>query len=173
MHLVHQNRQINTEYKYSNENLSVVAVLFKQSQNVENEAINVLLDMIKSNSTYRGVDKKNLEYLELLPKAFTYVYQYSGSLTTPPCNETVLWNVINETNFISIRQIQEFKRLYGKMSGQNSCRPIQFLNNRVILYVQVTKTSDGASTLMYFSKVHYIFIFWFTYYLPTKLLLKS
>lgn len=61
--------------------------------------------MIRHNSTDRGLNKKSMAYRDLLPKDLDYIYQYSGSLTTTPCNETVLWSVIPKKNHISSRQV--------------------------------------------------------------------
>jgi len=45
--------------------------------------------------------------LSLLPDSGTY-YRYYGSLTTPPCYETVLWTVYQQPVVISKRQVRSF-----------------------------------------------------------------
>lgn len=59
-----------------------------------------------------------------LPKAKTY-YNYSGSLTTPPCTEGVDWNFLNTPLTISKDQLSAFRSIYA-----NNARPIQQKNNR-------------------------------------------
>lgn len=76
-----------------------------QVKEKENPAINVILDMIDYNSTYRGLDKMKITYRQLLPDKIKFLYQYEGSLTTPNCSQNVLWNVIEERNYISLRQV--------------------------------------------------------------------
>ena len=57
-------------------------------------------------------------------------YNYSGSLTTPPCTEGVRWHVLNGTIEASAEQISHFVGLLH--DGHNS-RPVQDLNDREVL----------------------------------------
>lgn len=63
---------------------------------------------------------------QLLPAKREY-YTYSGSLTTPPCSEGVLWLVMKQAVLLSKEQITDFGRLY-----KNNTRPVQASNRRVI-----------------------------------------
>lgn len=55
----------------------------------------------------------------LLPSSLTH-YQYHGSLTTPPCTETVTWNVLATPITMSADHIAEFRTLYAA-----NARPVQ------------------------------------------------
>ena len=57
-------------------------------------------------------------------------YNYSGSLTTPPCTEGVRWHVLNGSIEASAEQIAHFVSLLH--DGHNS-RPVQDLNGRKVL----------------------------------------
>jgi carbonic anhydrase len=57
-----------------------------------------------------------------------HAYRYQGSLTTPPCSETVTWNVFAAPVTLSPAQIDAFAALY-----ENNARPVQPLNRRYIL----------------------------------------
>jgi len=48
--------------------------------------------------------------LSLLPMNLNNYYRYRGSMTTPPCSETVIWTVFHELVDISTRQVSA--RLY-------------------------------------------------------------
>jgi carbonic anhydrase len=61
---------------------------------------------------------------EILPKNRT-VYQYPGSLTTPPCTEGVLWSVMKTPITMSAQQIALFRDRYDR-----SNRPVQPMNDR-------------------------------------------
>lgn len=42
---------------------------------------------------------------ELLPENRNSFFRYHGSLTTPPCTESVIWTIFHETNPISKSQV--------------------------------------------------------------------
>jgi carbonic anhydrase len=54
-------------------------------------------------------------------------YTYPGSLTTPPCSETVTWFVLKRRAGLSEDQFQAFRHVLG-----NNIRPLQSLNHRVV-----------------------------------------
>ena len=68
-----------------------------------------------------------IDLMPLLPKSRAY-YRYAGSLTTPPCSETVLWTVFAEPVEISEAQIAAFAALYPM-----NARPVQEINRRFLL----------------------------------------
>jgi carbonic anhydrase len=68
-----------------------------------------------------------IDLTPLLPKSRAY-YRYAGSLTTPPCSETVLWTVFAEPVEISEAQIAAFAALYPM-----NARPLQEINRRFLL----------------------------------------
>jgi carbonic anhydrase len=62
----------------------------------------------------------------LLPHDTAY-YTYMGSLTAPPCSESVRWFVLKTPVDISTEEISAFAKLYP-----HDVRPIQPLNGRVV-----------------------------------------
>ena len=67
-----------------------------------------------------------VDFLQLLPPKRDY-YLYSGSLTTPPCTEGVLWIVLRQPLQLSREQIADFGKIY-----RNNVRPVQPANGRVV-----------------------------------------
>jgi carbonic anhydrase len=63
----------------------------------------------------------------LLPASLGY-YRYEGSLTTPPCSETVDWLVLAERLEVAEADIARFAKLYPM-----NARPVQNANRRFIL----------------------------------------
>jgi carbonic anhydrase len=55
-------------------------------------------------------------------------FRYQGSLTTPPCSQTVTWNVFAEPVEVSSDQVALFAEHYA-----NNARPVQPLNRRFLL----------------------------------------
>ena len=56
------------------------------------------------------------------------IYRYQGSLTTPPCSETVLWTVLSTPVLVSADDIKAFQELFPM-----NARPIQPINRRYVL----------------------------------------
>jgi carbonic anhydrase len=108
--------------------LAVIGVLVKVG------AENSTLKKIASNklpTTKNGVyDDAALSFsaTDLMPSNKSY-FTYGGSLTTPPCSETVTWTVFEQAIEASSDQIKNFE-----MIEQSNARPIQSLGNRTIRY---------------------------------------
>lgn len=62
----------------------------------------------------------------LLPETRT-VYRYAGSLTTPPCSEGVLWNVMRRTPSDGRRHLEAFGERF-----QHNAREVQARNDRPV-----------------------------------------
>ncbi|NJM32916.1 MAG: carbonic anhydrase family protein [Limnobacter sp.] len=63
---------------------------------------------------------------DLLPNDKSY-FVFTGSLTTPPCTENVLWLVMQQPITLSTAQVATFGQVYPLNS-----RPLQPVNNRLI-----------------------------------------
>ena len=68
---------------------------------------------------------------DLLPANRSY-YTYAGSLTTPPCSETVNWIIMENKIQASQAQLDKFKSILGE-----NFRPVQELGSREIGYVKL------------------------------------
>jgi carbonic anhydrase len=106
--------------------LAVVAVMFSEG------AANPMLTALWKAMPAKEGDKRALtakrNALEMLPPERDY-YQFSGSLTTPPCSEGVLWLVIKKPVTASKAQLEEFSETVGFANN----RPVQPLNQRQVL----------------------------------------
>jgi carbonic anhydrase len=75
-----------------------------------------------------------------LANAFTdpsSYYTYPGSLTTPPCSETVTWLLLRQQAELTVSQFEEFRKVLG-----NDFRPVQPLNGRVVRVTARKRNSD-------------------------------
>ncbi|HMD48261.1 MAG TPA: carbonic anhydrase family protein, partial [Bryobacteraceae bacterium] len=62
----------------------------------------------------------------MLPRNLSY-YTYMGSLTAPPCTESVVWFVLKTPVEISRAQLAAFAKIYPR-----NVRPPQPLNGRIV-----------------------------------------
>ena len=83
--------------------------------------------------------------LDLCPKDLSYM-RYYGSLTTPPCSETVVWTVLTTPQKITEDLMETLRSIWAKVAPSatrmnttegiihmvDNFRPLQPLNNRVI-----------------------------------------
>ncbi|MDM7273034.1 carbonic anhydrase [Sulfurihydrogenibium azorense] len=116
MHLVHKDKD---------GNIAVIGVFFKEGK------ANPELDKVFKNALKEEGSKVfdgSINLNALLPVVKNY-YTYSGSLTTPPCTEGVLWIVLKQPITASKQQIELFKSIMK----HNNNRPTQPINSRYIL----------------------------------------
>ena len=64
----------------------------------------------------------------ILPSSLNKTWRYRGSLTTPPCSETVEWIVCEEQIAVDDADIARFRAIYSM-----NARPLQLLNRRYLL----------------------------------------
>jgi carbonic anhydrase len=116
-HLVHQDPE---------GHLAVVAILFEEGE--AKALINSLWSNIPANKgKAEDVPSVSVQALDLLPVERSY-FTYTGSLTTPPCSEGVIWYVLKSHPTVSTQQIGTFSKIYAL-----NARPIQPRNGRSIL----------------------------------------
>ena len=106
-HLVHAD---------ADSNLAVLGVMFAEGE--ANAQIQTLLDNLEGEA--------EVDVAAMLPEDMT-VYNFAGSLTTPPCSEGVNWHVLTNPVSASAEQIAALTEIMG-----NNARPVQPLNDRVL-----------------------------------------
>jgi len=103
--------------------LAVVAIFFKKGE--KNDFIETLWKNLPNREgKEKVVSDVSINVTSILPTNKSY-YNYSGSLTTPPCSEGVNWNVIEATVPISEAQVAKFVSLF-----ELSVMPVQPFNGR-------------------------------------------
>lgn len=117
LHLVHQNEA---------GNLAVVAVLLQTNNDSEIAEYVELSQNLPTQSGEKVRTQKTINAQNLLPRKTT-TYRYSGSLTTPPCSESVTWLVMTEPVSLSAAEIDGYKKLLN-----HNNRPLQPLNSRTV-----------------------------------------
>ncbi|XP_056428831.1 carbonic anhydrase 12 isoform X3 [Hyla sarda] len=129
MHIVHYNSKyadVSTAMEAA-DGLAVLGIL------IEIGSFNPSYDKIISQLTnikYKGqnIQIPGFNVQHLIPERLDEYYRYEGSLTTPPCNPSVLWSVFRNHVFISEEQLLLLETaLY--CTGQNSSAPIEMVDN--------------------------------------------
>lgn len=120
--------------------LAVLGVLFE-----EDSEDNPDLEFLRTidGLEYGGVKDLTFTPKALLPANLTSFYRYYGSLTTPGCDEIVLWTVLHDRVPISKKQLQYFAGIQDgeKRVLQSNYRPVQSVNDRIV-YFQKYPTRD-------------------------------
>ena len=117
LHLVHQSEA---------GELAVVAILLKTGTEGNNPALDELSNYLPAKAGGKVRTGRTTDASALLPQTTT-TYRYSGSLTTPPCTESVSWLIMTEPVLLSAQQLSKYQQLLG-----HNNRPVQLLNNRVV-----------------------------------------
>ncbi|ESA33000.1 carbonic anhydrase [Leptolyngbya sp. Heron Island J] len=120
VHFVHQNAETQA--------FVVIGVLLREG--TMNTALQQIWNyMPDSAGVQTTVQNCSFNAMSLFPTNTEQFYRYHGSLTTPPCSETVNWIVMKETITVSLLQVDRFIQAIGKRNA----RPVQPLNRRFLL----------------------------------------
>ncbi|KAL5017267.1 hypothetical protein ScPMuIL_006856 [Solemya velum] len=142
LHIVHYKTDYGSfaNAKNKSDGLAVIGVLATEMTN-DNENLNKLVDNLH-HVKYAGSEGfvlSGLSLKHLLPTYTDRFYRYSGSLTTPTCDESVTWTVLTERMLISPRQLAKFRELFTTAQDAaheekmvDNFRPVMNLNSRKV-----------------------------------------
>lgn len=105
--------------------LAVIGVFLKPGG--ANAVFNKIVSTMPAEEGPAVAADRAIDPARLLPARRRY-YHYAGSLTTPPCSETVDWIVLAEPLEVAAADIARFAKLYAM-----NARPVQNLNRRFVL----------------------------------------
>ncbi|XP_062847660.1 carbonic anhydrase 14 [Trichomycterus rosablanca] len=143
LHIVHYNSELYynmSEAKTHENGLAVLAVLVEAGEDTNQAYANIINYLGRIRHAGQSVFIPAFDVRTLIPADLSRYFRYSGSLTTPPCYQSVLWTVFSEKVFISHSQLLKLETLLYSRSGsadpaplQNNYRTTQPLNNRTVL----------------------------------------
>ncbi|KAM6422953.1 carbonic anhydrase 15-like [Liasis olivaceus] len=158
LHIVHMNTKYKTvsEAKEHPNGLAVLSFLFKISDTDNTNYNTVVASLRNISRAGEYVDMASTFSLSnLLPSlaSLSKYYRYKGSLTTPNCEEVVIWTVFEEQIPISRSQLNTFvdTTYFRSLTGMpqkmiNNFRPLQLLNGRTV-YASRYATMSCSSSL--------------------------
>ncbi|XP_044757307.1 putative carbonic anhydrase 3 [Coccinella septempunctata] len=154
LHLVHYGKSYgNLSNAVGHEKgVAVFSVLFDLSpdDDVEFTVLIALLDKLKE-TLDQGERLDDFHIHDYLPRDTAGFYRYLGSLTTPDCNEGIVWTIFTNTIPISESQVRIFHSLKTEEHKEltKNYRPLQKLNGRnVYLKVSPIHKSSGGNSLL-------------------------
>lgn len=118
--------EVQMVHKDGDDNFVMVSVLFQEGETNESLATLLAHWPNKQGQTMfkRGAGVNPVNFYP----GVSHFFKYSGSLTTPPCTEGVVWIVFKRPIQASAEQIRAFKQRMGTNN-----RPIQAINARDLL----------------------------------------
>ncbi|KAL5017481.1 hypothetical protein ScPMuIL_007070 [Solemya velum] len=154
MHIVHYAERFGNASTAMSEDkgLAVLGFLFEVGEhNTHFDEIIQHFDEIRNQDDSTNITSFQLK--SLMPDNLEVFYRYSGSLTTPPCYESVVWTIFKETLKVSEDQLNAFRTkihhelLGGKVPVSDDYRPLQKLNERIV-YTNAFSGIYSAGTLV-------------------------
>ncbi|XP_052255843.1 carbonic anhydrase-like isoform X4 [Dreissena polymorpha] len=155
MHIVHFNK------KYGNfsssvgkvDGLAVLGFFFEIGR--FNEHFQEIIDHFgEIQFKNQHININSIPMIDLMPARLTNYYRYHGSLTTPPCFESVTWTIFNETIEIAEEQLVEFRTTIFEndksdggvfMDISDDYRPVQCMFRRRLYASHPSLKYDMAS----------------------------
>ncbi|EFX88180.1 alpha-carbonic anhydrase [Daphnia pulex] len=139
LHFVHYNSKYGSFAKATKHKDGVaVLAIFMEIGPTDNNALSHIVgqfgEILKVGQTTRLQTPILLR--DLLPVNVQNFYKYTGSLTTPSCQEVVSWTVFESPIVVSEHQLNQFRQLFDKKgrSLYDNYRPIQEDHGRIITY---------------------------------------
>ena len=129
MHLVHWNLDVDPILSKAvktgaNNSLEVLGVHFKiGKKNQKFEDIFQSIKHVKKENKTTTIEN-GIKLKDLLPDNKLQYYRYYGSLTTPSCNEIVVWTIFKQKIEISQGQLDEIRKVYYHRTGETEVRDI-------------------------------------------------
>jgi len=152
MHLVHFKDEYPTLMdalaEPTDDTLAVIGIFFKL-QLKKNVYLTDILDKLKDvREADTSTQIKPFTLENLLPTKLDKFYRYSGSLTTPGCNEIVTWTVLHEPVHISLEQLDKFRYLEQKDGTPlvDNFRPVQPVGSRKVLDVMTLSDVETSGS---------------------------
>jgi len=157
MHIIHQKSG-----STGTDDLAIIAVMLEEEQKLpydqqgSNEEQLTLLSRLgfgshlpKAHKEVKIMDQVDLNVFKR--ELHGGYYHYKGSLTTPPCSQTVHWFVLQEFGAVTPNMVASFTEIYPYPFNN---RPVAALNGRTVTYSTPEVPKEYVYTSYYKSGAH-------------------
>nr|XP_029521240.1 LOW QUALITY PROTEIN: carbonic anhydrase 6-like [Oncorhynchus nerka] len=138
LHVVHYNSDKYKSFQEASDKPDGLAVLafFYEDGHFENTYYSDFISNLgKVKYAGQSMNISTLDVRSMLPENLNHFFRYQGSLTTPPCYESILWTVFDTPITLSHNQIRKLESTLMDMDNKtlwNDYRMAQPLNDRVV-----------------------------------------
>ncbi|KPP63671.1 carbonic anhydrase 6-like [Scleropages formosus] len=138
LHVVHYNSE---KYKSFDEavdkpdGLAVLAFFYEDGHFENTYYSDFISNLAKVKFAGQSMNISTINVRSMLPENLSQFYRYQGSLTTPPCYESILWTVFDTPITLSHNQIRKLEHTLMDLDNKtlwNDYRIAQPLNGRVV-----------------------------------------
>ncbi|XP_048417561.1 carbonic anhydrase 6 isoform X2 [Stegostoma tigrinum] len=138
LHIVHYNSDKYSSFLEASDKADGLAVLafFYEDGHFENTYYSGFISSL-SKVRYAGqfTEIQPIDIRNMLPHNLSNFYRYRGSLTTPPCFETIIWTIFDSTIVLSSNQIRLLETSvldWENKTLKNDYRRAQPVNDRIV-----------------------------------------
>ncbi|NXO81913.1 CAH6 anhydrase, partial [Sitta europaea] len=137
LHIVHYNSNYSSfeEAKDKPQGLAVLAFLYTDGHFENTYYSEFISKLAKIRFAGQSTTLSSLDVQAMLPENLSHFYRYQGSLTTPPCSESVIWTIFHQPIVLSHTQIQLLENTlldWHNRTLRNDYRQVQPLQGREV-----------------------------------------
>lgn len=138
LHVVHYNSdkyKSFAEAKDKPDGLAVLAFFYDDGHFENTYYSDFISNLDKIKYAGQSMNISRIDVRSMLPENLNHFFRYQGSLTTPPCYESILWTVFDTPITLSHNQIRKLESTLMDMENKtlwNDYRIAQPLNDRVV-----------------------------------------
>ncbi|NXO73695.1 CAH6 anhydrase, partial [Phainopepla nitens] len=138
LHIVHYNSANYSSFEEAKDKpqgLAVLAFLYTDGHFENTYYSEFISKLARIRFAGQSTTLSSLDVRAMLPENLSHFYRYQGSLTTPPCSESVIWTIFHSPIVLSHTQIQLLENTlldWHNRTLRNDYRHVQPLQGRVV-----------------------------------------
>ncbi|KAJ8378881.1 hypothetical protein AAFF_G00233150 [Aldrovandia affinis] len=150
LHVVHYNsdKYSNfTEAKDKPDGLAVLAFFYEAGHFENTYYSDFISNLAKVKYAGQSMNISTINVRSMLPENLSHFFRYQGSLTTPPCFESIIWTVFDTPITLSHNQIRKLESTLMDLENKtlwNDYRMVQPLNERVVESSFLPRAGKGS-----------------------------